>query len=242
MNGLNDKRVFITGAANGIGFETAKRFWNEGAHLVAIDMPSENETELANLGERVTYIQANVTNKDDLQKIQLEMDKGIDVLINNAGITRDASLAKMTDEMWDQVISVNLTAVWKLSQMASVKMKEQGRGGAILNAASVVAHYGNFGQANYVATKAGVIGMTKTMAKELGKNGIRVNAVAPGFIGTAMVRKMPEKIINMMEEKTPLKRLGEPSDIAAAYAFLASDDAKFITGTCINVDGGIVIG
>jgi 3-oxoacyl-[acyl-carrier protein] reductase len=148
----------------------------------------------------------------------------------------------MTDDQWNQVIAVNLTAVWKLSQMAAVKLKEQGKGGAILNAASVVAHYGNFGQSNYVATKAGVIGMTKTLAKELGKTGIRVNAVAPGFIATPMVKAMPEKVITMMKEKSPLKRMGEPEEIAAAYAFLASDDARFISGTCLNVDGALVIG
>jgi 3-oxoacyl-[acyl-carrier protein] reductase len=243
MKGLNTKRVIITGAASGIGRATAQRFYEEGSDLVLVDMPSLEETELkAMFPERMTYIQGNVTKKDDLAKIQAEMDKGFDVLINNAGITRDSTIAKMTDEQWDQVIAVNLTAVWKLSQMAALKLKEQGKGGAILNAASVVAHYGNFGQSNYVATKAGVIGMTKTLAKELGKHQIRVNAVAPGFIGTPMVKAMPEKVLTMMEGKSPLGRIGEPEEIAAAYAFLASDDAKFISGTCLNVDGALVIG
>jgi len=243
MKGLENKTVIITGAASGIGRATAQRFYEEGSKMVLIDMPTLEETELAAMfPERMTYIQGNVTNKSDLEKIQTEMNKGFDILINNAGITKDATIAKMTDDQWDQVIAVNLTAVWKLSQMAAVKLKEQGKGGAILNAASVVAHYGNFGQSNYVATKAGVIGMTKTLAKELGKTGIRVNAVAPGFIATPMVKAMPEKVITMMKEKSPLKRMGEPEEIAAAYAFLASDDARFISGTCLNVDGALVIG
>ncbi|GAB4017034.1 MAG: beta-ketoacyl-ACP reductase [Bdellovibrio sp.] len=243
MKGLDNKIVFITGAASGIGRATAQRFYNEGSKLVLIDMPTLEQSELASMfPERMTYIQGNVTDNNTLMAINAEMQKGIDVLVNNAGITRDSSTLKMTDEQWDEVIAVNLTAVFKLSRMAALQMKEQNRGGAIINAASVVAHYGNFGQANYVATKAGVIGMTKTMAKEFGKMNVRVNAIAPGFIGTAMVRKMPENVLKGMEEKTPLKRIGEPEEIAAAYAFLASDDAKFITGTCLNVDGGLVIG
>lgn len=242
MKGLNNKRVFITGAASGIGRATAERFHAEGAELVLIDIPTLEQSELAALfPERMTYLSADVTSAEGLAAIDSEMKKGIHTLVNNAGITRDATLLKMTDEQWDQVIAVNLTAIFKLSRSAAALMKEQGEG-VILNAASVVAHYGNFGQSNYVATKAAVIGMTKTMAKELGKNGVRVNAVAPGFIGTPMVRKMPEKVIEMMEGKAPLKRLGEPAEIAAAYAFLASDDAKFITGTCLNVDGGLVLG
>lgn len=242
MKNFNSKRVFITGGAAGIGRETVRKFHAEGADLVVIDVLDSEVTELADeFSSRMTYLKADVTAVSDLLLIEAEMKKGIDVLINNAGITRDASIMKMTDDQWDQVINVNLTAVFKLSRLAAAQMKQQGSG-VILNAASVVAHYGNFGQCNYVATKAGVIGMTKTLAKELGKYGIRVNAVAPGFIATAMVQKMPEKVIAMMEEKTPLKRLGTSQDIASAYAFLASDEASFITGTCLNVDGGIVLG
>jgi 3-oxoacyl-[acyl-carrier protein] reductase len=243
MKGLTNKRVFITGAASGIGRSTAERFYAEGAELILIDMPTLEQAELTALfPNKMTYIQGDVTKAETLAAIQLEVNKGIDVIVNNAGITRDATLLKMTDDQWDSVIAVNLTSIFKLSRMAAASMKAQGRGGVILNAASVVAHYGNFGQANYSATKAGVIAMTKTLSKELGKDQIRVNAVAPGFIATPMVAKMPEKVLQMMEEKSPLRRLGKPEEIAAAYAFLASDDAKYITGTTLNVDGGTILG
>jgi 3-oxoacyl-[acyl-carrier protein] reductase len=243
MLGLSNKRVFITGAASGIGRATAERFYAEGSELILIDIPTLEQAELLNLfPNRMTYIQGDITKAETLLAIQEEVNKGIDVIVNNAGITRDATLLKMTDEQWDSVISVNLTSVFKLSRMAAEKMKAQGNGGVILNAASIVAHYGNFGQANYTATKAGVIALTKTLAKELGKDQIRVNAIAPGFISTPMVAKMPEKVLAMMEAKSPLRRLGLPSEIAAAYAFLASDDAKYITGTTLNVDGGTILG
>jgi len=243
MKGLKNLKVFITGAASGIGRATAEKFYAEGAELVLIDIPTLKESELDVIfKERMTYISGDITKKETLDQIQTEMEKGIQVLINNAGITRDATLLKMSESDWDQVISVNLTAIFKLSKLAAQEMKKVGKGGVILNAASVVAHYGNFGQVNYTATKAGVIAMTKTMAKELGKDQIRVNAVAPGFIKTPMVAKMPEKVLAMMEDKSPLKRLGRPEDIANAYAFLASDDASFITGTTLNVDGGTILG
>ncbi len=243
MKGLANKRVFITGAASGIGRATAERFYSEGSELILIDMPTLEQSELKALfPNKMTYISGDVTKTETLDAIKLEMAKGVDVLINNAGITKDATLLKMTDEQWDQVIAVNLTSIFKLSKAAAEVMKAKGQGGSIIHAASVVAHYGNFGQTNYSATKAGVIAMAKTMAKELGKDKIRVNAVAPGFIATPMVKKMPEKVLAMMEEKASLRRLGEPCDIAAAYAFLASEDASYITGTCLNVDGGTILG
>lgn len=235
------RRVFVTGGASGIGRETVNLFWEGGDHLIVVDRPTLEESELSfQYKDRLTYISADVTKKESRNQIEKEMNLGVDVLINNAGVTRDSTCLKMQEADWDLVLDVNLKAVFMLSVLAATKMKEQGYG-VILNAASVVAHNGNFGQANYVASKAGLIGMTKTMAKELGKYGIRVNAVAPGFIATAMVKKMPEKVISMMEGKTPLARMGEPLDIAKAYEFLASDKASFITGTCLNVDGGIII-
>lgn len=241
MKGLKDKVVMVTGATSGIGRATAQRFYEEGAQLCLVDL-NEDPTIAEDFPERTTFIKANVTSTEDCAKIQAYVDThGLHVLVNNAGITRDATIVKMEEEAWDAVIDVNLKAVWRLSKIAAVHMKKQNFG-VILNAASVVAHYGNFGQTNYVATKAGVIGMTKTLSKELGKYQVRVNAVAPGFIATPMVANMPEKVVAMMEDKVPLKRLGDPKEIAATYAFLASDDAAYITGTVINVDGGIVLG
>lgn len=243
MRGLSNKRVFITGAASGIGRATAEKFYAEGSELVLIDMPTLEQAELSTLfPNRMTYIQGDVTKTETHEKIKAEAAKGLDVFINNAGITKDATIAKMTDEQWDAVIAVNLTAIFKLSRLAAEVLKTQGRGGVILNAASIVALYGNFGQANYSASKAGVIALSKTLAKELGKDQIRVNVVAPGSIGTAMLANVPEKVQAMIAEKTTLKRIGTPEDIANAYAFLASDEASYITGTTLNVDGGLILG
>jgi 3-oxoacyl-[acyl-carrier protein] reductase len=165
---------------------------------------------------------------------------GIDILINNAGITRDATLLKMTAEQWNQVIGVNLTGVFNCTKAVAPQMVERGKG-RIINASSLVGITGNFGQTNYAASKAGLIGMTQTWARELGPKGITVNAVAPGFIATDMVKKMPEKVLQAMREKTPMRRLGEPRDIANAYLFLASDEADFINGAVIRVDGGLTL-
>jgi 3-oxoacyl-[acyl-carrier protein] reductase len=243
MRGLSGKKVLITGAASGIGRATAQRFYEEGAELILNDIAPLERTDLqVAFPERMTYVQADVSRPEGLAALEKAARAGgLDVLVNNAGITRDKSLAKLAPEDWDQVIAVNLTAVFRLCQLAAAIMKEQKRG-VILNAASVVAHYGNFGQANYVATKAGVIGLTKTLARELGRSGIRVNAVAPGFILTDMVRKVPQENLDAIANNTPLKRLGQPEEIASAYAFLASDDASYITGAVIDVNGGLVLG
>ncbi len=241
MNGLAGKMVMITGAAAGIGLATARRFYAEGARLCLVDV-AERADLGADFPERTTFVKADVSSAEGQEACAAFVaERGLDVLINNAGVTRDATVAKMTQDQWDKVIAVNLTAVFRLSQIAARHMKAQG-GGVILNAASVVAHYGNFGQTNYVAAKAGLIGMTKTLAKELGKYNVRVNAVAPGFINTAMVAAMPEELAAAIREKPSLKRVGAPEEVAAVYAFLASGEASYITGAVINVDGGLVVG
>lgn len=242
MIGIAQKRVWITGAASGIGLATAQRFGAEGARLFLVDItdPKYWPQSLLDFNNSL-HIQADLMTEAGCEQVAKQMEAhGVDVLINNAGITRDATLAKMTMEHWNAVISVNLTAVFRMSQVAGGLMKQQ-NSGVILNAASVVAHNGNFGQTNYVASKAGVIGLTKALARELGKYGIRVNAVAPGFIETPMVEKMRQETLAGIKDKTLLRRLGHAEDIAAAYAFLASDDATYITGTCLNVDGGLVL-
>ncbi len=187
-------------------------------------------------------MKVNVANFNEVEEAVKKVisDFGrIDILVNNAGILRDSQLIKMTPEQWQQVIDVNLTGVFNCTKAVAAFMIEK-LSGKIINATSVVGLYGNFGQTNYVATKAGVIGMTKVWARELGRKGINVNAIAPGFIATEMVASMPEKVITMMKEKTPLGRLGLPEDIANAYCFLASDEASFINGTTLSVDGGVI--
>lgn len=247
MMRLKDKVAIITGAGRGIGEESAKKFAEEGAKVVVADL---NESDINNVvqsieavgGEAFGFV-CNVTDRqqvDAMVKETVEKFGRLDVVVNNAGITADSTLVKMDERQWDRVIDVNLKGVFNVGQAAAIIMKQQG-GGVILNASSVVGLYGNFGQTNYAATKWGVIGMTKSWAKELGRSNIRVNAVAPGFILTPMTEKMPEKVLDMMKSKSPLGDLGTSRDIANAYAFLASDEARFITGTVLSVDGGVVI-
>ena len=238
MNGLKDRVAVITGGADGIGRATAMRFAQEGAVVVIWDMNEEKgkqtAAEINAAGGKASFLKVNTSNFAEVEaasKKVVEQYGKYEILINNAGITRDSTLKKMTPELWQQVYC---------AKCAADIMTEQGWG-RIVNASSVVALYGNFGQTNYVATKAGLIGMTKTMARELGKKGVTVNAVAPGFILTDMVRKMPEEVLKSMEDKVPVKRLGKPEEIAAAYAFLASDDAAYINGTVISVDGGMTV-
>jgi 3-oxoacyl-[acyl-carrier protein] reductase len=257
-SGLRNKVVIVTGGADGIGRATALRFAQEGARVAVWDVNDRavegllKELDDAGAPEAL-FRKVNVT---DSQSVRAAVDevmgrwKRIDVLVNNAGILRDGQLVKakdgavissMSDEQFDAVISVNMKGVFLCSR-AVVPSMIAGGGGVVLNASSVVGLYGNFGQTNYIATKCAVIGMTKTWARELGHHQIRVNAVAPGFIATEMVKQMPGKILDTMIAHTPLGRLGKPEETADAYCWLASDGASFITGTVLSVDGGVVIG
>jgi 3-oxoacyl-[acyl-carrier protein] reductase len=244
---LQNKVAIVTGAARGIGFAIAQRFIQEGAKVALWDVMepqlAEARTRLGDAGGQVKTYAVNVTKAEEVAKAyeQVEKDLGpVDVLINNAGITRDAMVHKMDEDQWNAVIDVNLKGVFLCGREAARRMRERGSG-VILNTTSVVGLYGNIGQTNYAATKAGVIAMTKTWAKELGKKGVRCNAVAPGYTMTEMMQTVPEKVLAGIREKTPLNRLGEPFDIAAAFAFLASDDAAFVTGHTLSVDGGLTI-
>jgi 3-oxoacyl-[acyl-carrier protein] reductase len=242
---LSGKTAVITGGALGIGKQTAILFIKEGANVVIADFDEvaghETVKELTEAGGEALFVKTDVTNVNQVTAmVQTTLQKfnRIDILINNAGITADAFLTKMTEEQWDRVINVNLKGVFNCTKAVIPIMVQQGDG-RILNASSVVGLYGNMGQTNYAASKAGVIGMTKSLAKELGPKGIRVNAVAPGFIVTEMTSKVPQKVLDLMEGKTPLKRLGQPEDIAKAYLFLSSPDSDFINGVVLSVDGGL---
>ena len=246
MRGLKDKVVVITGSAGGIGKASALRFAEEGANIVVADFADGSGTvkEVEALGRKAIYVQTDVTSIESanaMVKKAIEAFGRIDVLINNAGITKDAMMKKMTKDAWDAVISVNLTGVFNCTSAALPNMLEN-KSGVVLTTSSIVGIYGNVGQTNYAASKWGVIGMTKSWAKEMAKNGLRFNCVAPGFIGTDMVRKIPAEVLQeMIIVKIPAGRLGEPEEIAAAFAFLASDDAKFINGAVLSVDGACTI-
>jgi 3-oxoacyl-[acyl-carrier protein] reductase len=244
---LNNKVSIITGAAQGIGLATALKFAVEGAIVVVCDR------QPAGVDAAVTAVQAagaqalgfalDVTDRaavDAMVAATLQRFGRIDVLVNNAGITKDARLQKMTIEQFDAVIAVNLRGVFHCAQAVADTMVAQGAG-VILNASSVVGIYGNFGQTNYAATKFGVIGFTKTWSRELGPKGVRVNAVAPGFVETPILASVPEKVLQHMRDQVPLHRLGRPEEIANVYAFLASDEASYINGAVIEVSGGMTV-
>jgi 3-oxoacyl-[acyl-carrier protein] reductase len=255
--GLRDRVVIVTGAAAGIGRATALRFAREGCRVAGFDVDAAKGPALVEAigtaGGQGAFELVNVAETSPVEAgvaAVVARWGRIDVLVNNAGILRDAQLVKwkdgktaatLSDEAWEAVIGVNLRGVFHCTR-AVVPHMIRGGGGVILNASSVVGLYGNFGQTNYVATKAGVIGMTRTWARELGKFKIRVNAVAPGYVATEILKAMPQKILDSMVEHTPLGRIGEPDDIANAYAWLASGQASFVTGHCLSVDGGVVVG
>jgi 3-oxoacyl-[acyl-carrier protein] reductase len=255
--GLRGKVVLVTGAAAGIGRATALRFAGEGCKVAGFDVNEAGGealvAEIGTAGGEGLFVRVNVADAASVEQgvgAVLERWGRVDVLVNNAGILRDAQLVKwkdgalagtMTDEAWDAVLGVNLKGVF-LCTRAVVPHMIRGGGGVVLSASSVVGLYGNFGQTNYVATKAGVVAMTRTWARELGRHKIRVNAVAPGFVATEILRGMPQKILDSMVEHTPLGRMGRPEDVANAYCWLASDQASFVTGHCLCVDGGVVVG
>ena len=259
---LKDRVTLITGGAVGIGKATGERFAKEGAAVIICDVNEElgratvrSLGPLAgpSIGPRHSFYRVDVTDRNAVQEWVDDVARAygrIDALVNNAGILRDATLVKakegelvkqMGQADFDQVIAVNLKGVFNCTQAVVPHMIRQG-GGVILNAASVSGLDGNFGQTNYVASKAGVIGMTKVWARELGRNNIRVNAVAPGLIATEMIDSIPRKILDAMTGRTPLRRLGRPEDVANAYLFLASDEASFISGAVLRVDAGLVVG
>lgn len=242
MNRLQNKVAVITGGAQGIGKATAIQFSEEGARIAIWDLNEQRGQETAAmLGGKfypVNTVDAAAV-KEATDRVIADFGQ-IDILINNAGITRDATLLKMSEEQWDMVIDVNLKGVFNCTQAVAARMVERGYG-RIISAASVVALYGNFGQTNYVATKSGLIGMTKVWARELGRKGITVNAIAPGFIATEMLGTIPDKVMEMIQTRTPLGRMGTPEEVAQAYLFLASDEAAFINGAVLSVDGGITL-
>jgi 3-oxoacyl-[acyl-carrier protein] reductase len=245
MARLSGKVALITGGARGIGRATAQAFAAEGARVIVADVDAEAaEATARTLGGGAIGLAIDVADPESVKSVvatALSRTERIDVLVNNAGITRDASLLKTSDEAWDSVIAVNLSGTFYMTREVAAHMVARGSG-AIINASSVVGVYGNFGQSNYVATKSGVIGMTRVWARELGRKGVRVNCIAPGFIATDMTAKMPEDVLEGMKKKTPLGRLGAPEDVARAYVFLASDEASFINGQVLGVDGGLVAG
>lgn len=240
---LKDKVAIITGGAGGIGLATVRAFVREGAKVALWDLSdkgAEVAQELTKAGHSVTFTKVSVGDQEQVQKATEATAKQfgrIDILINNAGITKDRTLLKMSKEEWDDVISVNLTGVFNCTQAVVPIMKEQNYG-RIVSASSNVAIRGNYGQTNYVATKAAIIGMVKVWALELGRFGITANCIAPGFIETAMTNAIPEDLRKQMISHIPTGRWGQPDDIANGYVYLASDEASFVNGICLTIDGG----
>jgi len=244
---LAGKVAIITGAGRGIGQATAVKFAKEGAQVAVCDVDERAAVDTARvveaLGAKTLAFRVDVTDKLSIQAMVDEIHDRwgrIDILVNNAGIVADAQLKNMTEDQFDRVIDINLKGTYNCTKAVVDIMLDQ-QSGVILNASSIVGLSGNFGQTNYAASKFGVIGMVKTWARELGKRGIRANAVCPGFVSTAIINSIPDKVINALETKVPLGRLGAPEDIANAYAFLASDEASYINGAVLEVSGGLTI-
>lgn len=244
---MKNKVAIITGSARGIGQATAVKFAAEGARVVVCDIDTAGieavVEEIRHSGGEAIGFEVDVTDRASIDRmVQGVMERygRIDTLVNNAGIVADAQLRKMSDAQFDRVIDINLKGVYNCTKAVVDKMLEQ-KSGVILNSSSIVGLHGNFGQTNYAAAKFGVIGMAKTWARELGRKGIRSNAVCPGFISTPIISTVPEKVINALEERVPMGRLGKPEEIANTFAFLASDEASYINGAVIEVSGGLTI-
>ena len=243
---LKDKVAIVTGAGRGLGRGIALKLGREGAKVVVADVIEANAQsaakEIADAGGKAIAVKADISSKAEVEalfaKAVAELGP-IDILVNNAGINRDAALHKMTDEQWDKVIAVNLTGTFYCLRLAAQQMRERGYG-RIVNVSSM-SWLGNFGQANYAASKAGVVGLTKTAARELAKKGITVNAVCPGFIDTEMTRGVPPNVWEAMVGKIWTGRVGSPEDVGNVVAYLASDEASYVTGEVINVSGGMVL-
>ncbi len=242
---LKDKVALITGSAQGIGKSIAVAMAKEGANIIISDVNLElsNQTaqEIQQLGVKAIALKLNVTDPADVEtsvKQAVEQLGKIDILVNNAGITKDGLFIRMKKEDWDAVLGINLTGVFNVTKAIAPLLMKQ-RWGRIINIASIVGQMGNFGQANYSASKAGLIGLTKTLARELASRGVTVNAIAPGFIQTAMTDKIPAEVKQKMLESIPMGKLGQPEDIAAAAVFLASGAAEYVTGQVLAVNGGM---
>lgn len=246
---LEGKRALVTGGSRGIGKAIALALAARGADvgitcLTGCKFAEDVRGQIRGMGRKAEYFSHDVGDAAEIVKLAKEVGEQIgdvDILVNNAGITRDRSFKKMTQEMWDAVIAVNLTGVFAVTKQFIDGMADRGWG-RVINISSIVGEVGNFGQANYAAAKAGLIGFTKTLAREYARKGVTVNAIAPGFIRTRMLQEMPEKAIEAVVNMTPVGRLGEPTEIAAGVAFLASPAASYITGHVLDINGGMAMG
>jgi len=241
MFSLKDKVAIITGGAKGIGKAVAQTFHKAGAKVIIWDLDEEGQKTADSVNGK--FYKVNTSDRTGLEETTQKVisDFGrIDVLVNNAGILRDSSFLKMTDDLWDSVINVNLTGVYNCAKVVVPHMKNQ-KYGRIINASSIAGVYGNFGQTNYSAAKAGVIGFTKSLAREVGKDGITVNAIAPGYIQTEMTASIPREFQEKIIASIPVRRAGKPEDVANAYLYLASEEASFVNGSVLHVDGGGIL-